>query len=70
MADDRVEVDVWTSDDGRVLAIGRLLSSDRRVTPIAAEGQSISKAHVNLDSLDPTLRYRLNRDTGELEAAS
>ena len=69
MADELVEVHVWTSEDGSVTAIGRPLSADRRVEPRATEGQSVTTARVRPDLLDTPRSLRLNRDTEELEAA-
>jgi hypothetical protein len=69
--DDRVEVDVWTSGDGEVQAIGVPLAGDRRATPVAGEGQSISKAVVSRAVLEAGREsgrgFRLNRESGELE---
>jgi hypothetical protein len=69
MAVELIEVYVWTSEDGSVTALGRLLASDRHAQPIAIERQSITTAMVSPDLLDSTRALRLNRDTGEIEAA-
>jgi hypothetical protein len=69
MASELIEVHVWTSEDGSVTAVGRLLSADRHAEPIATERQSVTTAMVSSDLLDSTSALRLNRDTGELETA-
>jgi hypothetical protein len=69
MADELIEVQVWTSEDGSVTAVGRMLAADRHADPIAAGGQSVTTARVRSDLLDSPRALRLNRDTGELEAA-
>jgi len=69
MADELSEVHVWASEDGSVTAVGRVLVADRHAEPIAAEGQSVTTAMVSSDLLESTRVLRLNRDTGELEAA-
>jgi hypothetical protein len=69
MADELIEVHVWTSEDGSVTAVGRLLAADRHAEPIATEGQSVTTAMVNSDLLDSPRALRLNRDTRELEAS-
>jgi predicted GNAT family N-acyltransferase len=69
MASELVEVHVWTSEDGSVTAVGRLLSADRRAEPIATGRQSVTKAMARSDLLDSGVILTLNRETGELEAA-
>lgn len=69
MADELSEVHVWASEDGSVTAVGRLLVADRHAEPIATERQSVTTAMVSSDVLDSARALRLNRDTGELEAA-
>ena len=69
MTDELIEVHVWTSEDGSVTAVGRRLAADRHAEPIATERQSVTTAMVSSDLLDSPRALRLNRDTGELEAA-
>ena len=69
MSGELVEVHVWTSEEGSVTAVGRLLSPERRAEPIATGRQSVTKAMVRSDLLDSKVVLRLNHETGELEAA-
>ena len=66
--EESVEVFVWTSEDGSVTGLGRMLSAERRARPIARQGQTVTTARVRPDLLTTTGRLRLNRETGELEA--
>lgn len=69
MVDEPSEVHVWTSEDGSVTAVGRVLVADRHAEPIATERQSVTTTKLSSDLLDSTRALRLNRETGELEAA-
>jgi hypothetical protein len=69
MADELVEVHVWTAEDGSVTAVGRALTTDRRVKPMPGEGQSVTTARVRPELLESPRAFKLNRDSGELEAA-
>ena len=69
MADELVEVHVWTAEDGSVTAVGRLLATNRSVEPRPGEGQSVTTARVRPELLESPRALRLNRDSRELEAA-
>lgn len=69
MTDELSEVHVWTSEDGSVTAVGRLLVADRRAEAIPTERLSVTMAMVSSDLLDSARALRLNRDTERLEAA-
>jgi hypothetical protein len=48
--------------------VGRVLADDLRIEPAATGRQSVTTAMVRADLPDSTRAFRLNRDTGELEA--
>jgi hypothetical protein len=71
MAPRKTEVDVWLTEDGSVLAVGRPLEGGPvqiKATPVAREGQTVKRVEVDLDQIEGAENIRLNADSGELES--